>query len=176
LESPIVPKVVFDIRNDSVALFSRYNIRVDGIKDVQLMELATRKHSKDLVAGLAKCIERDAPTSLAAKEHWQRTKEAGARLYNPDKGGRYEVFNERPIGSEIKDYCIGDIVLLPLLYDLYNARLYPPPGDGVFWRVQVREETKKRIEHSRHPNYDGNAKSKICGPWDRWNIEEAIEL
>ncbi|KAG9247658.1 hypothetical protein BJ878DRAFT_402216, partial [Calycina marina] len=44
LESSIVPKVVFDIRNGSDALFSLFQIPVDGIKDLQLMELAHRKH------------------------------------------------------------------------------------------------------------------------------------
>ena len=55
----INPKVIFNIGNDSNALFSHYHISVDGIKDLQLMELASRKGSQDFVAGLAKCIERD---------------------------------------------------------------------------------------------------------------------
>ena len=42
LESPTIPKVFFDIRNDSDALFSHYQISVNGIRDLQLMELATR--------------------------------------------------------------------------------------------------------------------------------------
>jgi exonuclease 3'-5' domain-containing protein 1 len=50
-------EVIFDIRNDSDALFSLFQISVDGIKDLQLMELATRRGSKDFVAGLATCVE-----------------------------------------------------------------------------------------------------------------------
>ena len=42
LESSAIPKVIFDIRNDSDALFGLYGISVKGIKDLQLMELATR--------------------------------------------------------------------------------------------------------------------------------------
>jgi len=41
LESSTIPKVIFDICNDSDALFSHYEISVDGIKDLQLMKLAT---------------------------------------------------------------------------------------------------------------------------------------
>jgi exonuclease 3'-5' domain-containing protein 1 len=37
LESPKIPKVFFDIRKDSDALFSHYQNCVDGIKDLQLM-------------------------------------------------------------------------------------------------------------------------------------------
>jgi exonuclease 3'-5' domain-containing protein 1 len=67
LESPTIPKVFFDIRNDSDALFSHFQISVDGIKDLQLMELASRKGSQNLVARLAKCIEKESPVSTAAK-------------------------------------------------------------------------------------------------------------
>lgn len=34
LESPTIPKVVFDMRNDSDALFSLFGVSVDGIKDL----------------------------------------------------------------------------------------------------------------------------------------------
>ena len=92
LESPTIPKVIFDIRNDSDALFSHFEISVNGIQDLQLMELATREGSRDFVAGLAKCIEKESPISAATKAEWQRRKEGAIRLYDPRKGGRYEVF------------------------------------------------------------------------------------
>jgi exonuclease 3'-5' domain-containing protein 1 len=58
LESQTIPKVVFDIRNDSDALFSHCQISVGGIKDLQLMELASQQGPKDFVARLAKYIEK----------------------------------------------------------------------------------------------------------------------
>ncbi|TVY15299.1 hypothetical protein LARI1_G007921, partial [Lachnellula arida] len=42
LESASIPKVFFDVRNDSDALFSHFNIKLSGVIDLQLMELATR--------------------------------------------------------------------------------------------------------------------------------------
>lgn len=173
LESPTIPKVIFDIRNDSDALFSHYEISVDGIKDLQLMELATRKGSKDFVAGLAKCIEKNSPVSTAAKAEWQRTKEGASRLYDPRKGGRYEIFNERSTRSEIVQYCARDVALLPGLYNVYNAKLRLP-GEN-FGQVQVREATKDRIKLSQSPGYDGQAKTKVCGPWDKESIEQATD-
>jgi exonuclease 3'-5' domain-containing protein 1 len=175
LESPTIPKVFFDIRNDSDALFSHFQISVDGIKDLQLMELASRKGSQNLVARLAKCIEKESPVSTAAKAEWQRTKEGASRLYDPKKGGQYEIFNERPIRPEIVQYCAQDVALLPGLYNVYNAKLRPPDGGGAFWRVQMQEATKDRIKLSQSPGYDGQAESKVCGPWDEWNIEQAME-
>jgi len=173
LESPTIPKVIFDIRNDSDALFSHFQISVNGIQDLQLMELATRKGSKDFVAGLAKCIQVESPISAAAKAEWQRTKEVATRLYDPKKGGRYEIFNERPMKPEIIQYCARDVVLLPGLYEVYNAKLRLP--GQAFWQAQVREATVDRIKLSQSPAYDGQAKSKVCGPWDEWYIERAID-
>jgi exonuclease 3'-5' domain-containing protein 1 len=101
LESSTIPKVVFDICNDSDALFSLFQISVDGIKDLQLMELAFRTGSRKFVSGLAKCIEKESPISTAAKTEWRLTKERGRRLFAPEKGGCYDIFNERPLKPEI---------------------------------------------------------------------------
>lgn len=49
LEAKAIPKVFFDIRNDYDALFGNFGIRVAGIQDLQLMELATRTRSKRCV-------------------------------------------------------------------------------------------------------------------------------
>lgn len=37
LESPLIPKVFFDVRNDSDALFSHFNVKLAGVIDLQLM-------------------------------------------------------------------------------------------------------------------------------------------
>ncbi|KAL6230832.1 hypothetical protein BDW75DRAFT_234091 [Aspergillus navahoensis] len=104
LESPSIKKVLFDVRNDSDALFSHYDIHLDGIQDLQLMELATRSGSKKYVAGLAKCIERDSPISNLRKAEWKRRKDEVTKRFDPRKGGSYEVFNKRPMTPEVRDY------------------------------------------------------------------------
>lgn len=172
LESPTMPKVIFDIRINSGALFSHFQISVDGIKDLQLMELATRKGSKDLLAELAKCIEQDSSVSIAAQAEWQSTQEGASQLYDPKKGGRYEIFNERPMRPEVVKYCARKVALLPGLYNTYNAKLRLP-GEA-FWQFQVQKATKDRIKLSQSPRYDGNAKTKASGPWDKEEIEQAI--
>lgn len=47
-------KVFFDIRHDSDALFGLFKINLDGIHDLQLMELATRDLQKRHLHGSAK--------------------------------------------------------------------------------------------------------------------------
>lgn len=61
LESESIPKVFFDVRNDSDALFSHFGIKLAGIQDLQLMEVATRRKQlpRKHLFGLSKCVERD---------------------------------------------------------------------------------------------------------------------
>ena len=173
LESSAIPKIVFDIRNDSDALFNEYQILVDGIQDLQLMELAARQGSKTFVAGLAKCIYRDSTVAAAEKSEWQHIKESVTNLFDPKKGGRYEIFDERPLRPEIVRYCARDVTLLPGLYKVYDTKLRPPSQE--FWRDQVRKATPERIRLSQRPDYDGQAKSKVYGPWDESYIERKKE-
>ncbi|CAI7597102.1 unnamed protein product [Penicillium pancosmium] len=165
LESPDIPKGIFDIRNDSDALYSHYGIR--------LLELATRDDSKEYLAGLAKCIQSNKKLSDSAKKTWQLAKETGKRFFDPQIGGRYEVFNERPLKPEVLTYCRQDVDLLPSLWELYSCELRVPTNG--FWRTMVKEATEDRIKLSQSAGYDGQAKSKVCGPWDSYNIEDSRE-
>jgi exonuclease 3'-5' domain-containing protein 1 len=123
LESQDIVKVFFDIRNDSDALFGLFGVRVAGIEDVQLMELASRNFSKRFINGLAKCIERDSTLPYAEKREWKASKERGHKLFDPNLGGGYAVFDERPLSTEINKYCVQDVIHMPVLRELYRAKL-----------------------------------------------------
>lgn len=173
LESPIILKGIFDIRNDSDALFSHYGISVDGIRDIQLMELGTRKGSKAFVSGLAKCIEKESTISTEEKIAWQRTKENVRRLFAPEVGGRYELFNERPIKPEILEYCAQDVSLLPGLYSFYQKKLIHP--ENKFWEAEVQIATRERIKLSQSPGYNGRTRENARGPWSNKYIQKALD-
>lgn len=123
LESALIPKVFFDVQNDSDALFSHFNIKLAGVIDLQLMELATRSFSRKYVNGLAKCIERDARLTTYEARCWKASKEKGLRLFAPERGGSYDVFNVRPLPDDIKKYCMQDVQFLPKLW-VQLFRLY----------------------------------------------------
>lgn len=166
LESPSIRKVFFDVRNDSDALFSHYDIRPDGIRDLQLMELATRSGSKKYVAGLAKCIKRDSPISNLRKAEWKRRKDEVTRSFDPRKGGRYEVFNKRPLPEDIIEYCAADVSQLLGLYSTYERNMSP------MWRTKVRNATDDRIRLSQAPEYNGQTSDKVLGPWKEDSSKE----
>lgn len=169
LESPTIPKVVFDIRNDSDALFSLFQISVAGIKDVQLMELATRNGSRRLLSSLTTCIEDESPISALERITWRVAKDRGHLLFDPEMGGRFEVFNERPLKPDIIQYCQQDVALLAALYGVYNDKLRQV--GQAFWRVQVRGDTEDRIKLSQGPDYNGKSASMALG-WDDQLLEE----
>jgi exonuclease 3'-5' domain-containing protein 1 len=163
LESTTTLKVMFDVRNDSNALFSHYQISLGGIKDVQLMELAARGSPRTSVAVLAKCIEEDAQISSAAMSKWRRTKDVVAQLFALERGGRYEVFDERPLRAELIQYCVQDVALLPTLYSIYEAKLLPA-GES-FWRAEIEKATQARVMLSHSTSYDSHGQQEAYGPW-----------
>ena len=90
LQDEKIPKVFFDVRNDSDALFAHFSVQLHGVKDVQLMGSATRKttQSRRLLSGLAKCVEKIAPLSFggSGSGSWKLAKETGERLFGPKYG------------------------------------------------------------------------------------------
>ncbi|KAK8121517.1 hypothetical protein PG999_005637 [Apiospora kogelbergensis] len=173
LESPDVPKVFFDIRNDSDALFSLFDIAVAGVRDLQLLELAVKSQiqsPKPLVSSLQHCIEADLLWTKEAKTDWLKIKEEGKKLFDPKKGGRYEVFAERPLQKAVVRYCAQDVACLPELWSLYMKKLLNKDY-GKFWRLLITKATRERIKQSQGQRYDGQAAGKVSGPWDGLMLE-----
>ena len=158
-ESELVPKVFFDVRNDADALFAHFQIGMQGVRDIQLLEVATRSWSKDKVVGLAQCIERDAKLPAEAKKTWKATKDSGRALFGPEDSSSYEIFNIRPIRQEIVDYCANDVVHLPVLWNTYSIKLSKK------WASRVQEETDRRVLTSQAISYDPHGRDKTLSPW-----------
>lgn len=158
LEAKDIPKVFFDVRNDSDALFYHYQISLSGVNDIQLMELATRTFPRRCVNGLQKCIENDIGMSITEKFTWSTAKEKGMKLFAPERGGRYEVFNERPLAEEIIQYCVQDVQFLPRLWARYTSRM------TASWAIKVQMETEERISSSQSKTYEAHGKHKALAP------------
>ncbi|KAL8928724.1 MAG: hypothetical protein Q9172_000787 [Xanthocarpia lactea] len=159
LESNEIPKVFFDVRNDADALHAHFGIELQGVCDLQLMEVATRRYNKKKVVGLAHCIQEDSGLHQDAKAAWEYTKQCGLRLFEPKHGGSYQVFNIRPIPQEIIDYCTNDVVYMPVLYNFYLERL------DTRLATRVVDESTKRVAIAQSASYDPSAKDKTESPW-----------
>lgn len=158
LEAQSIPKVFYDVRNDSDALYANFSIHLRGIQDLQLMELATRSFARRYVTGLSKCIVKDAPLSYAQQTEWLHTKEIGTRLFAPEKGGSYEVFNQRPLPDTLVAYCTNDVRFLPLLWKKYNDKM------GRSWRQKVLDESTARVKLSHSRDFNGKGQHMAVAP------------
>lgn len=158
LESSAIPKVIFDVRTDSDALYGHFQINLAGIQDLQLMELATRTFSRRCVNGLAKCLERDARMTLTEKLDWQKTKEKGRRLFAPECGGSYQVFDVRPLPTEIVAYCAQDVQILPRLWSDYSGK------PTVSWEARVSEATEDSVKLSQSASFNGQGRHMALAP------------
>ncbi|CZS92358.1 uncharacterized protein RAG0_02766 [Rhynchosporium agropyri] len=159
LQSGSIPKVFFDVRNDSDALFSHFQVRLAGIVDLQVMEYATRTYRKQFVNGLSKCIERDLCLSSRQQSECRRVKEIGLKLFAPERGGTYEVFNDRPLSDAIGMYCVQDVQWLPGLYQAYLPKISKSMS------ARIERATLDRVKESQSPLYIGHGKHKAIGPW-----------
>lgn len=158
LEDLQIPKVFFDVRHDSDALYHLYNVKLAGVHDIQLMELATRTGQKGFVSGLKRCVQSDVAMSATERLAWNRCKENGRKLFAPEHGGSYEVFNFRPLVEDILQYCVQDVQYLPELWNTYNGKLTKK------WRQKVRSEVKSRIQLSQLPSFPSSRRQMIRGP------------
>jgi exonuclease 3'-5' domain-containing protein 1 len=87
LECKDYPKVFFDVRNDSDALYSHFQINLQGVIDLQLLEYASRPRQGRFLKGLAKCVSEDGGLDLASSQEWQTIKNAGLDLFAPRERG-----------------------------------------------------------------------------------------
>jgi exonuclease 3'-5' domain-containing protein 1 len=167
LQDEKIPKVFFDVHNDSDALFALYGVALRGVEDVQLMESAARKTTtqRRLLNGLARCVESN-QTVLAVGGRgsvagWKQAKQTGERLFKPEMGGSYAVFNTRPILKDIVAYAVGDVQFLP---DLHNTFWM---NRSVMWRDLVLDESKKRVALSQRADYQPHGRDRALAPWNK---------
>ncbi|PPQ80271.1 hypothetical protein CVT24_006603 [Panaeolus cyanescens] len=149
LEDANITKLFFDVRNDSDALYAHFGVEMQNVLDLQLLDVASRR-SKNMnvlyVSGLARCID----IHLNGPAGWLETKEAGTRLFSPERGGSYEVFEQRPIDPVILRYSAQDVVLLFRLREVLESKI------GRFrtnWMNRVVAASASRVAESMRPTY-----------------------
>ena len=160
LGSEKYPKVFFDLRNDSDALYSHFDVHLKSVIDIQLFEFGTRSVPGRFLKGLAKSISEDSGLGYHKAREWQSGKDAGYKLFDPAKGGSYEVFNQRPLDQAIVDYCASDVLLLPALLQAYTRRLRGRESLA----INLQLEAEKRVSLPQSATYNGKGQHMAHGP------------
>ncbi|KAF4220100.1 hypothetical protein CNMCM8980_003389 [Aspergillus fumigatiaffinis] len=184
LESRGASKILFDVGNASAALFKHHGIRLNGIKDLQIMQLVTQypRAQQAQAARLESCVEKDAHISPRSLALWKQVHNTVNQLRDPAKGGSDAVFKERPLRKTILDYHLQNVLILPWLWVAYCETLCKP--NNAFWRSMVFHTVRDRIRESMDPARAGGADTKPLG-WSRefieaskrgWNEDILLEL
>lgn len=145
LEDPSVTKILFDCRSDADALFHLYGVRLRGLLDLQVYHQLLFVPSKvPFLHGLGKAIDR-LMKILDPAEHARAKsiKEAGVKLFAPEQGGSYAVWNERPLRPELLLYASQDVALLFRLLEDYSSH-YPQSGRNEKLQKKVERISEER--------------------------------
>ncbi|CAK8999295.1 unnamed protein product [Durusdinium trenchii] len=145
LEDPLILKIWFDPRNDVDALYHQFGIEPHNIFDLQLAEVAARR-SKGLtvnfVFSLQKCLAGCDRLDQSQKSFAEFINKCGKQLFEPEKGGSYEIFQKRPLLDQILVYAAHDSRYLQLLYAYYEL-----PNE---WNERVRVGSQVRARWYMH--------------------------
>lgn len=156
---------MYDGRNDSDALYSLHHVALTGVYDLQLLELATRAallQSTRLLHGLRRSIT----TYLIPPQDWQRVKDRGCALFDPKQGGRYEVFEQRPLDPRLIAYCAQDVTLLFQLEDALKKKMGRASNK---WENRIVTESADRVKKAQRPEYMPHGQYKVLPP-SGWSI------
>ncbi|KAI0025017.1 ribonuclease H-like domain-containing protein [Xylariomycetidae sp. FL0641] len=153
LEHDDIPKYFWDVRADADALWALYNVRLAGVTDLQLMENAAQKGDRKLVRRLEQAIGKHLGLGTKERVTMLHTKKAMKPLMASD------IFAERPLTDKVIQYCINDIRYLMQLRNVYEGVLSQE------WRLKVAEESARRLDVARSPDFNRNAPGMGEGPW-----------
>lgn len=163
LESPTIAKGIFDVRNDSAALYHGFGVRLQCMHDVQLLEIVARPqiwaNSRRFRSGLDKVVRSHSNMTAAETANWTATKILGVRLFAPEKGGDYDVFKQRPLNPLLIPYSINDVVCLPQLFEKFTNNL------SKHAKRDVESKTEQAILETLSSQYQGKGRDRTFSPW-----------
>lgn len=134
LEDERVRKVWWDCRSDIDVLWNHFEIFPKGIFDLQLGEVACRRScgiEVRFVLGLQKALMQSPSLEPEQKSFAETIDQLGKNLYEPNYGGNYDVFQNRPLNPIILIYAAHDTRYQLVLYEQYMATI------GAQWASRV---------------------------------------
>ena len=116
LEDRSIQKLMFDCREDADALKHLYNVRLDGVLDVQLLEVMNRIRNRGYtkIRSLKHCLE-----LFVSDKTMIEVKLKGRSSMDQDN----KLWEKRPLSEDILKYASIDVLALFKLYDALCNRV-----------------------------------------------------
>ena len=127
---------------------------------MQLLDIASRRSRNiptKFVSGLTRCIEK----YVHPPNEWKQVKEEGNVLFSPEKGGSYDIFEQRPLDARILAYCAQDVALM---FQLEAAMKGKMGKKGKGWDERIIVASASRVAESKSSKYEGRAAKRIIAP------------
>lgn len=123
LHSTWVRKVVFDGRADNDALHHLFGVVMDNAYDLQVLHALKFSSSNDrFVKRFSKCLEESRVLGEKDQREAKAVKEQGRRLFSPEHGGSYDVWEARPLVPELIEYAVADVQYLLRMKEQWQSR------------------------------------------------------
>ncbi|VDI43212.1 exonuclease 3'-5' domain-containing protein 1 [Mytilus galloprovincialis] len=116
LENNTIEKLMFDCREDADALFHLHKVNLDGVLDVQLLELSNRIYINGytILGSLEKCIR-----NFLTDDTLLRLKKLGRETMLMTTN----IWKDRPLSENMLKYAAVDVLALFKLYDQFKNRM-----------------------------------------------------
>jgi exonuclease 3'-5' domain-containing protein 1 len=171
LESPYIPTIFYDCRNDSNALYFLFGVSLACVEDVQLMENIhwdDYDDTKSKLKNIDHCMRLHGGLDAEAQQEFSDLKNF-VKAWAKREG--YGIFDQRPIDERLKDYAAGDAMYLPRARDNLRAKL----DDNQLRMAQI--EAMDRVEESQSESYNPRGPGKSDAPgWSYWRKSTRLEL
>ena len=115
-EDQRIQKILYDGRRDNDALFHLYKVIMRNVYDLQILFVMKFSDPRERhVKGLGTALK-----TFGISTRDIETKEVGLALFAPEKGGRREVWEERPLPDVLLKYAECDIKYLHAMKDKWS--------------------------------------------------------
>ncbi|KAF5969739.1 hypothetical protein FBULB1_10059 [Fusarium bulbicola] len=160
LDSDSCRKVFFDVRYSSYILYKQYGIKLQGVRDLQLMENAcsSLKHHRPELEPFEPLIQKFLAHGKSRKR-WLVHKFNGEWLDKYGAGGLHAAFQKRPVMENIGLYCCRNARFMPELYSKLSRTSFLGMKD------MVAQESKNRVDDSQRDGYNPFANGRLRNPW-----------
>jgi len=153
-------KFIFDPRNDVDCLYHTCGgVFPKNVICLQLCDVAKdrmdKKH-RPYLNGLKKVLQVHVPADVQLEVG--EIKDCGRKLFAPELGGRYSVFEDRPMLPAIAAYCCVDVKY----FELLEHRLYTPLSAP--FKAWVLRQSAARVNTCRDVKHAPNGRGKCTAP------------
>lgn len=154
-------QLVFDVRTDSNALFHHYGVKLDGIYDVQLLDLAkraTQGRNVQRLNGLKASLQ----YNVELPRDWEKVKNEGFKLFASRSGGCGEIWDIRPLDPRLLEYASQDATLLFELYEALHSKL--PRSTRAKWDSRIISESARRCAVGQTYGFNSGDRNNCFSP------------